>query len=114
MATRLRQLHRPRREASTFAILGDGVFVRCPGSDDGLARNAGQAVGSKGVHEDIWLVSFVDDDFGVLRPRYPSAGTTRQPVRPEVVTMQPVRSVARVSGSDLGTMVGPGRFELPT
>ena len=114
MATRLRQLHRPYREASTFAILGDGVFVRCPGSDDGLARNAGQAVGIKGVHDDIWLVSFMDYDLGYFDLETRVLEPLENPFGPKVLPMSSVRCVTYVSGSDRRMMVGPGRFELPT
>jgi putative transposase len=47
---------------------------------------AGQAVGIKEVHDDIWLVSFMDYDLGYFDLETRGAGTARQPVRRQVVT----------------------------
>jgi hypothetical protein len=49
---------------------------------------AGQAVGIREVHDDIWLVSFMDYDLGYfdLRSGDSGARTARKPVRPKSVT----------------------------
>ena len=50
-------------------------------------RGAGQAFGIKEVHDDIWLVSFREYDFGILRSGESGARTAR-------------KSVTYVSGTD--------------
>ena len=46
---------------------------------------AGQAVGIKEVHDDIWLVSFMDYDLG-YRSWYAGLGTARKSIRSKNVT----------------------------
>jgi hypothetical protein len=47
---------------------------------------AGQAVGIKEVHDDIWLVSFRDYGSGILRSGDSRGGTARKFLRPKGVT----------------------------
>jgi hypothetical protein len=47
---------------------------------------AGQAVGIKEVHDDIWLVSFMDYEFGVLRSGDAALEPLEKSVRPKSVT----------------------------
>jgi len=73
---------------------------------------AGQAVGIKEVHDDFWLVSFMDYDLDTSIWR-PSTRTARNPFGPKLLPMQPVRSVTHVSGLDQGVLVAGGGFEPP-
>ena len=47
---------------------------------------AGQAVGIKEVHDDIWLVSFMDFDSRLYRFRGEDSATLRQPFWPKGVS----------------------------
>ncbi len=47
---------------------------------------AGQAVGIKEVHDDIWLVSFMDYDLGYFDRGDSGARTAKKSVRPKSVT----------------------------
>jgi len=61
---------------------------------------AGQAVGIKEVHDDIWLVSFMDYDLGYFDLETRVLEPLENPFGPKVLPMWPVHSVTHVSGSD--------------
>src|ERR1700758_5119785 len=61
---------------------------------------AGQAVGIKEVHDDIWLVSFMDYDLGYFDPETRVLEPLENPFGPKVLPMSPERSVTYVSGTD--------------
>ena len=61
---------------------------------------AGQAVGIKEVHDDIWLVSFMDYDLGYFDLETRVLEPLENPFGPKVLPMYPVHSVTHVSGLD--------------
>ncbi len=61
---------------------------------------AGQAVGIKEVHDDIWLVSFMDYDLGYFDLETRVLEPLENPFGPKVLPMSPVRCVTHVSGPD--------------
>ncbi len=61
---------------------------------------AGQAVGIKEVHDDIWLVSFMDYDLGYFDLETRVLEPLDNPFGPRLSPMLPVRSVTHVSGLD--------------
>jgi hypothetical protein len=63
---------------------------------------AGRFVGLKEVDDGIWLVSFMHDDLGDIDLEQKNLATTRQSVRPEVVT--------HVSGTPCNPCVRTGQF----
>jgi putative transposase len=67
---------------------------------------AGQAVGIKEVHDDIWLVSFMDYDLGYFDLDTRVLEPIENPFGPKVLPMWPVHSVTHASGSRLHG--GPG------
>ena len=73
---------------------------------------ASQAVGIKEVHDNIWLVSFVDYDAGYFGPGDSGARTARKRVWPKsVLPMSWVRCVTHVSGPD-PNLKWSGRVDL--
>jgi hypothetical protein len=75
---------------------------------------AGQAVSLKEVHDDIWLVSFMDYDLGYFDLETRVLEPLENPFGPKVLPMWPVRSVIYVSGLDRKKLVGPPGFEPGT
>jgi hypothetical protein len=69
---------------------------------------AGQAVGIKEVHEDIWLVSFMDYDLRYFDLETRVLEPLENPFGPKVLPMLPVHSVTHVSGLDPDLNGGPG------
>jgi|HubBroStandDraft_4_1064222.scaffolds.fasta_scaffold265446_1 hypothetical protein len=66
-----------------------------------MANNlAGQALGIKEVHDDIWLVSFMHYDLGYFGLETRVLEPLENPFGPEVLPIQPVRCITRVSGPD--------------
>ncbi len=65
---------------------------------------AGQAVGIKEVHDDIWLVSFMDYDLGYFDLETRVLEPLENPFGP----------ITHVSGLDQEKVARPGRLELPT
>lgn len=61
---------------------------------------AGQAVGIKEVHDDIWLVSFMDYDLGYFNLDTQVLEPLANPFGPKLLPMSPVRCVTHVSGLD--------------
>jgi hypothetical protein len=61
---------------------------------------AGQAVGIKEVHDDIWLVNFMDYDLGYFDLETRVLQPLENPFGSKVLPMQPVHSVYHVSGTD--------------
>jgi putative transposase len=61
---------------------------------------AGQAVGIKEVHDDIWLVGFLDYDSGYFDLDTRVLEPLDNPFGPRVSPMEPVHSFTHVSGSD--------------
>ena len=70
---------------------------------------AGQAVGLKEVHDDIWLVSFMDYDLGYFDLEARVLEPLENQFGPKVLPMSPERSVTHVSGTDRERLVGPSR-----
>jgi hypothetical protein len=62
------------------------------------------------VHDDIWLVSFMDYDLGYFDLETRVLEPLKNPFGPKVLPMYPVHSVTHVSGLDL-VIVGA---ETPT
>ena len=60
---------------------------------------AGQAVGIWEVHDDIWLVSFMDYDLGYFDLETRVLGTARESVGPKVLPMSPGRTLRILVGS---------------
>ncbi len=79
-------------------------------SDNGVpfAVFAGQAVGIKEVHDDIWLVSFMDYDLGYFDLETRVLEPLDNPFGPRLLPMSPVRCVTHVSGLDPTSSGGPG------
>ena len=75
---------------------------------------AGQAVGSKEVQDDIWLLSFMDYDLGYFDRETRVLEPLENPFGPKVLPMSQVRCVTHVSGLDPLKLARPERFELPT
>ncbi len=75
---------------------------------------AGQAVGIKEVHDDIWLVSFMDYDLGYFDLETRVLEPLENPFGPKVLPMSPVRSVTHVSGLDHWKVVGAEGLEPST
>ena len=75
---------------------------------------AGQAVGIKEVHDDIWLVSFMDYDLGYFDLETRVLEPLENPFGPKVLPMYPVHSVTHVSGLDPEKVEGLGGVEPPT
>jgi hypothetical protein len=67
---------------------------------------AGQAVGIKEVHDDIWLVRFMDYDLGYFDLGTRVLEPLDNPFGPKVLPMCPVRSVTYVSGPHREILVG--------
>ena len=61
---------------------------------------AGQAVGIKEVHGDIWLASFMEYDLRYFDLETRALEPLENPFCPKVLPMSPVRSVTYVSGPD--------------
>jgi putative transposase len=61
---------------------------------------AGQAVGIKEVHDDIWLVSFMDYDLGYFDLETRVLEPLENPFGPKVLPMFQVRCATHVSGPD--------------
>jgi hypothetical protein len=74
----------------------------------------GQAVGIKEVHDDIWLISFMNYDLGYFDLNTRVLAPLENPFGPELLPMWPVRSVTHLSGLDQSRMVGLGGLEPPT
>jgi len=75
---------------------------------------AGQAVGIKEVHDDIWLVSFMDYDLGYFDLETRVLEPLENPFGPKVLPMLSVRSVTHVSGPDRKNMARTTGLELAT
>jgi putative transposase len=75
---------------------------------------ADQAVGTKEVHDDIWLVSFMDYDLGYFDLETRVLEPLENPFGPKVSPMQPVLCVTHVSGPDRKRLVAGCGFEPPT
>jgi hypothetical protein len=71
---------------------------------------AGQAVGIKEVHDDIWLVSFMDYDLGYFDLETRVLEPLENPFGPKVLA---VRCVTYVPGPDPGTNGAPGGIRTP-
>ncbi len=69
----------------------------------------GQAVGIKEVHDDIWLVSFMDYDLGYFDLETRVLEALENPSAQKCY-MSPERSVTYVSGTDKLELGGPSRI----
>jgi hypothetical protein len=75
---------------------------------------AGRAVGMKEVHDDIWLVSFMDYDLGYFDLETRVLEPLENPFGPKVLPMSPERSVKDLFGPYTLTVVPAGGIEPPT
>ena len=66
---------------------------------------AGQAVGSKEVQDDIWLLSFMDYDLGYFDRETRVLEPLENPFGPKALPMSQVRCVTHVLGLDHKLMV---------
>ena len=72
---------------------------------------AGQAVGIKEVHDDIWLVSFMDYDLGYFDLETRVLEPLENPFGPKVLPMSSERSVKDVFGPYTKNLVDVRGFE---
>ena len=68
----------------------------------------------KEVHDDIWLVSFMQYDLGYFDLETRVLEPLENPFGPKVLPKLPVHSVTHVSGPDRSLMVGAIGFEPTT
>jgi hypothetical protein len=73
---------------------------------------AGQAVSIKEMHDDIWLVSFMDYDLGYFDLETRVLEPLENPFGPKVLPVSQVRCVTHVSGPDLVSLVEPMGLSL--
>src|SRR5207244_10746863 len=73
---------------------------------------AGQAVGIKEVHDDIWLVSFMEYDLGYFDLETRVLEPLENPFGPKVLPMSEVTCVTHVSGQGRAVSVGWGEIEI--
>jgi hypothetical protein len=67
----------------------------------------------KEVHDDIWLVSFMDYDLGYFDPETRVFEPLGNPFGPKVLPMLPVHCVTYVSGPDPEITGAPGEIRTP-
>jgi hypothetical protein len=61
---------------------------------------AGQAIGIEEVHDDIWLVSFMDYDLGYFGVKALALEPLKNTFGPKQLPMRPVRSLTHLAGLD--------------